>query len=83
MRKTYQHHKPSETSTATIAQLRLKVDELHSAIEKATPTCRERSVALTKLEEVAMWAIKAVVLNDPKSTPTDPVADAARAGYNS
>lgn len=83
MRKTYQHHKPSESGTATIAQLRLKVDELHSAIEKAAPVCRERSVALTKLEEVAMWAVKAVVLNDSMSTPTDPVAEAARAGYNS
>jgi hypothetical protein len=36
-------------------------------IEAQCPESRQRSVAITELETAAMWAIKAVVFNDPNS----------------
>jgi hypothetical protein len=44
---------------------------MHDLILMEAPESRERSVAFTKLEELAMWAIKSVVVNDPESTPEE------------
>lgn len=68
MEKTFAFHKPSEEGMFHIQTLRTKFSELKQAIEAAAPASRERSVALTELETSAMWAIKAVVVNDPNST---------------
>lgn len=51
----------------TIAELREAFSKLHDDIERLAPPSREKSVALTNLETTAMWAIKAVVCNDPES----------------
>lgn len=67
MRKTYAYHKPSASGVEKIAALRRAFSELHDKIEELAPSARERSVALTNLETAAMWAIKAVVCNDPES----------------
>ena len=40
---------------------------MHDTIVRLSPKSREQSVALTELETTAMWAIKAVVCNDPES----------------
>lgn len=37
-------------------------DAAHLIVE-LVPSCRERSLALTKLEEAVMWAVKAVALH--------------------
>lgn len=66
-RKTYQYHKPSNDGLERITQLRQNFSMLHDLIEQVAPTSRERSIALTELETAAMWAIKAVVCNDPAS----------------
>jgi len=63
--KTYAHHKPSPMSVAKIQLLRLALAKLHETIEGLAPPSRERAVALTNLETTAMWAIKAIVVNDP------------------
>jgi hypothetical protein len=65
--KTYAYHKPSVEGVAKIAALRKAFSDLHDTIEDLAPASRERSVALTNLETAAMWAIKAVVCNDPES----------------
>jgi hypothetical protein len=67
MNKTFAHHDPSDESIAKIRILREKFSELQDAIDQCAPPSRERAVALTNLETAAMWAIKAVVMNDPKS----------------
>ena len=67
MRKTYAYHKPSVAGIDKIAKLRKAFSDLHDQIEELAPKCREQSVALTNLETTAMWAIKAVVCNDPES----------------
>lgn len=65
--KTYAYHKPSLDSVDKIAGLRAAFSLLHKLIEEKAPVSRERSVALTNLEQSAMWAIKAIVCNDPNS----------------
>jgi hypothetical protein len=67
MEKTYAYHKPSEEGLKTITMLREQFSILHNTIMNSCSNSRERSVALTNLETTAMWAIKAVVFNDPKS----------------
>lgn len=68
MKKTYAYHKPSNDGIEKIAALRKLFSDLHDRIEQLCPPSREKSVALTNLETTAMWAIKAVVCNDPEST---------------
>lgn len=67
MKKTYAHHSPGAAAIAKIAELRKAFSHLHQIIEDTAPPSRERSVALTELENSAMWAIKSVVCNDPDS----------------
>lgn len=67
MKKTYAYHKPSNNGLEKIRLLREKFSDLHDFIEAVCPASREKSVALTNLETTAMWAIKAVVCNDPES----------------
>ena len=67
MEKTFAHHTPSDAGVEKIAQLRRGYSNMKQLIELASPASRERSFALTELETSAMWAIKAVVVNDPQS----------------
>lgn len=67
MKKTYAYHKPSTIGIDKIAKLRQAFSDVHDQIEQLAPASREKSVALTNLETTAMWAIKAVVCNDPES----------------
>jgi len=67
VRKTYAYHRPSEEGIGKIAEVRKAFSDLHDKIELLAPNSREKSVALTNLETTAMWAIKAIVCNDPKS----------------
>lgn len=67
MNKTYAYHKPSADGLVKIAELRTLFSGVHDTIERLCPKSREQSVAFTKLEELAMWAIKGVVCNDPES----------------
>lgn len=67
MDKTFAYHKPSEEGLATITFFREEFSAMKRTIEANAPPSRERATALTRLEEAAMWAIKAVVCNDPKS----------------
>lgn len=67
MLKTFAYHRPSKDGLSKIAELREAFSELSVKIEAICPGSREKSVAVTNLEQAAMWAIKAVVFNDPAS----------------
>lgn len=67
MDKAFAYHGPSADGLLKITQLREEFSHLKRIIETVAPASRERSVALTELETSAMWAIKAVVFNDPNS----------------
>ena len=65
--KPYAYHKPSEDGLSKINRLREHFSVGERLIREICPESRHRSVALTENETTAMWAIKSVVFNDPKS----------------
>ena len=65
--KPFAYHKPSEDGLTRINQLREAFSETKRLIEEICPKSRQQAVAITELETAAMWAIKAVVFNDPAS----------------
>lgn len=65
--KTFAYHAPSDVSMTKITNIRSAFSAIKDLIEKECPNSRERAVALTELETSAMWAVKAVVSNDPES----------------
>ena len=67
MLKTYAYHKPSTEGLEKITELRKLFSDLTEQVIALTPGSREKSIALTELETAAMWAIKAIVCNDPGS----------------
>jgi len=65
--KPYAYHKPSNEGLDKINRLREHFSAGERLIREICPESRHRSVALTENETTAMWAIKSVVFNDPKS----------------
>jgi hypothetical protein len=65
--KPFAYHQPSPDGLTKITALRLAFSETKAIIEQTCPESRQRAVAITELETAAMWAIKAVVFNDPDS----------------
>lgn len=57
--------RPGDEAIRTIEHFREVAKDLVDAIFDDVPECRERSLALTHLEEVAMWAVKGICLTDP------------------
>lgn len=65
--KPYAYHKPSPDGFEKINKIREAYSNLQRVIDTECPPSRHKSVAITELETSAMWAIKAVVFNDPQS----------------
>lgn len=65
--KPYAYHKPSDEGHARIKKLREAFSMVERAIDECCPQSRQKSIAITNNEQTAMWAIKAVVFNDPLS----------------
>ena len=61
------YFKPHEDALPAIQLVRDAYKNLYDHVMTLPPS-RERSVAITELETSAMWAIKGLVLNDPRST---------------
>lgn len=53
---------PTAASVIAITEVRQKCGELHDLLLTLQPS-RERSLAITKLEEVSMWANKGIVFS--------------------
>ena len=65
--KPFAYHKPSSNGLAKITNLRVSFSQAKLSIERNCLESRQKAIAITELETAAMWAIKAVVFNDPKS----------------
>ena len=76
--KPYAYHKPSPDGLDAINQLRAHFSEGERLIKAICVDGRYRSLAITANEQTAMWAIKAVVFNDPASEVETPVRPADR-----
>jgi archaellum biogenesis ATPase FlaH len=59
--------KPTELSVETITKIRNACQDLNKLILDEIPQSRERALAITKLEELSMWANKAIVFNQTES----------------
>jgi hypothetical protein len=61
----FKHHPPSTQEVAdTHIEVRRLLSELAGRIDSLVPDGREKSLAITKLEEAAMWANKAIALRN-------------------
>jgi hypothetical protein len=54
---------PNEASVEKIKVFREACNTLNTLILETIPACRERSVAITNLEQVSMWGNKGIVFN--------------------
>jgi hypothetical protein len=54
--KRFTYHRPTPDMTQTFVEIRDKAKEFAFLITRECPVGRETSLALTKLEEVVMWA---------------------------
>lgn len=57
----YKSHHMDDNAVMTSNVVKSKASDLDEVISKVTD-CREKSLALTKLEECVMWANKAIAL---------------------
>ena len=67
MNKAYAYHLPSPQGLKDVKELREAFSLVDKLIQEICIPSREREIAIQKNEETAMWAIKAVVFNDPNS----------------
>lgn len=51
----FTYHAPTPESVEKYPKIRNKALQLAKLINKECPDCREKSLAITKLEEVVMW----------------------------
>jgi len=65
--KPYAYHKPRAHGLEAITRLREVFSQVEQVIKEVCPPSRHTSLAVTNNEQTAMWAIKAVVFNDPES----------------
>ena len=59
----FQYHRPNDIQVEQISTVRAKCEELYDVL-MALPVCRERSLAITNLEQVSMWANKGIIMVD-------------------
>ena len=60
---TFTYHSLNDGQVAKCELLRAKAKVVAYAIEGACPSSREKSLAMTKLEEAIMWANAAIARN--------------------
>ena len=60
----FTYHSPKDGQPAKYSKLRETAKELAYLIEELCPSSRERSLAMTKLEECAMWANASIARNE-------------------
>lgn len=59
----FKYHAPKEGQPAKYEALREKAKELAYMIDEECPNSREKSLAMTKLEESVMWANASIARN--------------------
>ncbi len=59
----FDYHAPNQTQIEQISTVRTKCKELNETL-LALPPSRERSIAITNLEQVSMWANKGIIMVD-------------------
>ena len=60
----FKYHSPKEWQPEKYTELRNKAKELAYLIDELCPASREKSLALTKIEESIMWANASIARNE-------------------
>ena len=60
----YTYHEPHGDQMLRYARIRSKCKELAKLLEECCPDSRERSVALSKVQETCMWGNAAIAINE-------------------
>ena len=64
LERRFSHHEPSEEKALLHTGIRIKVMYLARKIDECVPDGREKSLAMTKLEEVMFWANAAIARSE-------------------
>jgi hypothetical protein len=60
----FMYHEPKEGQPQTYTKLREKAKELAYLIDEQCPNSREKSVAMTNLEQAMFWANASIARNE-------------------
>lgn len=60
----FKYHAPGGTQPTRYAELREKAREFAHLIDSSCPESREKSLALTSLQETVMWANASIAINE-------------------
>jgi len=69
LEKRFTYHKPKEGQPEVYEMLRGNAKHFAFEIDTHCPDSREKSLAITKLEESVFWANAAIARNGNKNTP--------------
>ncbi len=62
--RNFKYHAPKDGQADRYANIRLNARDLAELFDKECPDSREKSLAMTKLEEAVMWANAAIARNE-------------------
>jgi hypothetical protein len=68
----FAYHRPSTEVQVLMTALRVRFIDLVTWMDAAIPESRQKSLAVTALEESAMWAMKALSVTDADGAVVDP-----------
>ena len=63
MTETFKHHDLDDAAKAASQSVKEAAEDLEAIIALRCVPCREKNLAMNKLEECAMWANKALALH--------------------
>ena len=64
IQKNFTYYSPSAVQVEKYDELRQQAKEFAQTIDQLCPNSREKSLAITKLEEVVMWANASIARNE-------------------
>lgn len=64
VKKRFSHHPPKGDQAVRYSLIRANVREVANFINETCPDSREKSLAITHLEEAVMWANAAIARNE-------------------
>jgi len=84
LHNNFTYHAPTTEAKKKFAALRTHFCGVAAAVDVACPNSREKSLALTKIEEAMMWANAAIARNEcPPEAPSQGSTDGAEAAVRS